>query len=153
MSCNELANRLREYIDKGFFGESKSLTYQINSFLEKIASFAQERGGHLHVNLVDRQVLELDEDSAEELPNILEGFRAQSSANIACGVGLTFDEAASAMRASMISDEIELYDPEDSRFSGVVYYKSENGNDFVLPHNLFDATNTPSQNAPSPNQK
>ena len=143
MSCSELANKIRELSDKGFFSEVKSLTYQAQAFLDKIASFAQEHGGHLHINLPDRQILELDEDSAEELPNIIEGYKAQVSSNIACGLGLSFDEASSAMRVSMQSDEIEMFNPEDERFSGVVYYKSENGSDFILPPNLFDPMTPP----------
>jgi len=99
----------------------------------------QEKGGHLQAFTYDRQVMEVPATVAEDMPAYLDPYVKDLPGQVAAGMGLTFREAVAAMKASEISGEIEMYDPQDTRFEGVSeYMKAEQP--YQLPVNLFDPT-------------
>jgi hypothetical protein len=143
ISCEELSDRIKEKIDRGLFEDAQSMSYAVTSFLDKISKFFQSKGGHLYINLIDRQIIETTDTVAEEIPNIIEGYKEILGNRVAVGLGLTFNEATLAMQMSRYSGEIELYDSTDPKFkqneSGHGYAKAETESQQVnLPHNIFD---------------
>lgn len=150
ISCQGVADAIRDAIDHGRFAEARSLSYKANGLSRKLASAVQERGGHLQMFTYDRQVMEVPSTVAEDMPQYLDPYVKDMPGMVAAGLGLTFREAVAAMKASEISGEIEMYDPEDARFEGVSeYVKAEQP--YELPVNMFDVT-VP-QEDPKPNQE
>jgi hypothetical protein len=137
LACDAAVDVIRDAVDGGRFEQARELAYKIKGLSQKLKSTVQEKGGHLHFFILDRQVLEVPESVAETLPNILSDYTQEL--HVFVGMGMTFREAAMACRASKLSGEIEMYDATDPRFEGVSeYFKSENP--FELPVNLFDVT-------------
>ncbi|MGH7240772.1 MAG: hypothetical protein ACREGB_00570 [Candidatus Saccharimonadales bacterium] len=147
ISCEEVADKLRQKLDGGFFSEAMHISEQIKSFLEKISKEVETRGGSLYVNLPDRQVLEMPITVAEELPNIIEGYTANMG-HVSVGVGLTFSEASMANQKSRYSHEIELYEPGET-YKSAQDDNSMLDNELMLPPNLFDPKTPPPAQVPS----
>lgn len=139
ISCQGVADAIKDAVDQGRFSEARSLSYQAAGLARKLASHVQEKGGHLDVFLLERQVMEVPSTVAEDMPNYLEPYMSELPGMVAAGMGLTFREAVSAMQASEISGEIEMYDPDNVKFSGVSeYVKAEQP--YQIPVNMFDVT-------------
>lgn len=140
ISCQGVADTIRDEVDDGNFAQAKTLSFKAQALADKLASFVAQKGGHLHLNLLERQIIEAPESVAEELPNILEGYRQDLPGMICVGVGLTFEEASTAMKLSHLTNDIELYDPDDNRFSGAKQYTTKSEGQVTLPINMFDQT-------------
>lgn len=156
ISCQGVSDAIRDAVDSAQFSEARSLAYKANALSRKLASQVQEKGGSLVVFIQERQVLEVPVSVAEDMPSYLEPYVQELPGMIAVGMGLTFGEAVIAMKASLVSGEIEMYDPKDPRFDrSNEYAKADAGQvgeqPFQLPVNMFDVT-VPEEDA-IPNQE
>jgi hypothetical protein len=134
INCQQVTDRIRSLLDGAYFSEATKMSNDIKSFSNKIENLVSTKGGHLYVLLDDRQVMEIPLTVAEELPNIIEGYRNAFRSNLACGLGLTFDEAIRAVQKSLNTGEIEMHDPSsDTQYSD--FDKSEPS--FELSPNVF----------------
>lgn len=150
ISLQGVADEIRDAVDQGAFDAAKDLAYRCRSLCDKIQSMIQERGGHIHLFLYERQVLEVPPSMAEDMPMILEGYTKNLKGMVSCGMGLSFREAVAAMHISAATGEIEMYDPEDEKFEDVSQFVSKadgpgthsspKETPMQLPVNLFDAT-------------
>lgn len=148
ISCDAAADRVRTLLDRGFFSEAEQLSNSIKSFSSKVSKDAEAKGGHLYVTLYERIVMEVPLTYAEELPNVIEGFKEVVGAAVAAGLGMTFEEATMAARKSTETGDIELYDPDDAANTKPDYFKTD-PQQYEIPPNLFDLTSPPSP-APEP---
>lgn len=112
ISNEKAQQKLQSLIDNGHLEETYSLQYALRAFNEKVKSLVQEKGGHLHLLLYERVVMQVPETVAAQLPSIAEAYEEMFGEKIAVGVGMSFKEATSAAMASRQSEQIELYDPE-----------------------------------------
>ena len=130
LSADQVSDQLREYIDDGFLSDANKLSYELQSYQEKLKSFCQQCGGHMAVNLYDRSVMQIPLTAAEEVPNFISDYQEKFGNKLSVGIGLTFSEAAIALDESRKSGEIELYDREEA------LERAEQS--FELPPNMFD---------------
>src|SRR5271170_8087399 len=93
ISCDAAAERVRSLLDRGYFAEAEGLSNSIKSFSGKISKEAESKGGHLYVTLMERIVMQVPLSYAEELPNVVEGYREALGSDVAVGLGLSFEEA------------------------------------------------------------
>lgn len=142
ISCDQVAEHIKSMLDRGFFPDAQRLSDSLKEFMAKVTKEAQAKGGHVYVSLYERAVMEIPITFAEELPNIIEGFKAIVGSHIAVGLGMTFDEAAISAQKSIYTGEIELYDPETAQANPDTFNKADDEN-FELPPNIFAAV-TPS---------
>lgn len=144
ISADDAVDKLRDLIDKGYFTESQGLIYELQAMCDKVKKLVEAQGGELIFNAYERIVLEVPITVAEQMPNILEGYKQFFGTKLACGIGLTFAEASAASRKSAYSNEIELFDPKDPSFKqGSAFYKSYDDVEYALPPNLFDPQQPP----------
>ena len=144
ISCDAAVDKLRDLIDKGYFAESQSIVYELKAICDKVQKLVEAKGGSLLLNAYERIVFEVPITVAEEMPNIVEGYKQFFGTKIACGIGLTFTEASSAAKKSTYSNNIELFDPKDPSFhEGSAFYKSYDDIEYNLPPNLFDPKSPP----------
>lgn len=157
IDTDEVLERLRELIDLGAFSEAKDLQYQLDALADKAKSVLSTRGGHLHLSTPCRTVMEMSITVAEEFPVILSGYRAFFGTKMGTGMGLDLHEAAAAAKKSLMTHEIELYDPKDESFKADFFKALDDaptkGRTFELPPNLFDPLSPPSPEPKEDNQQ
>lgn len=132
LASDEVVDKLRSLIDKGYLGDAQALHYQLSSMMDKLNKTLSARGGSVRLFTYDRMVLEMSSATAEDLPEIISPYKDFFGNKLAVGIGFDLSEASGAALKSARTNEIELYDPSDDT------YKSEEA--FQLPPNLFDRT-------------
>ena len=146
ISCQGVTDAIRDAVDQGQFNDARALSYKTTGLARKLASQVQEKGGHLTVFIPERQVMEVPSSVAEDMPSYIEPYMQELPGMVAVGMGLTFGEAVMAMKTSLISGEIEMYDPKDSKFGRDNEYAkadaegSHSEMPYQLPVNMFDVT-------------
>jgi hypothetical protein len=137
-----VTDRLRELIDHGQLGQANEYAYLLEAFITKIKSFVQNKGGSVVIALYERIVIQLSVNDAEEIPDIIKDYQDRFAGNVACGIGVTFAEAAKAAEKSVGTGQIELYDPSQDTPTSVYQKKETPGgmvrDGFDIPGNLFD---------------
>lgn len=145
ISANKAQERLIRLIDAGQLAEAVGRNQALEALVNKIKSFTQQYGGYLPIAVFGRIVMQIPSSAAEQVPNIIEGFSDSLGNKIAVGIGMTFDEAAKAARASEGSGRIEMFDPEGNMDSDDDDFEKSalNGgrrlsSNVTLPVNLFN---------------
>jgi hypothetical protein len=139
VNSDGVQDKINEMIDAGMFFEATSLNDQLFAISDKINSLISERGGTVRLTTYSRQVLEMPVTVAEELPLILAGYKDVFTTKMSVGMGLTPNEAVMAAKKSVLTNQIELFDPEDS-FIKEMKKSIEIGEEIFQP-NLSDRTN------------
>jgi hypothetical protein len=141
VSAGKVADRLRSLIDRGLLDQCNKLSTELQSFYDLLKSFCQMHGGHLYVHLYERAVLEIPLSCADELVQYWDDFQLKFSERAAMGYGFSMAEAVKAMKRSLRTGEIELYDLEGN----TSYEPDALANPFPqeLPPNLFDPNSPP----------
>ena len=112
VSAAKVADRLTTLIDRGLLDQCNKLSAELQSFYDILKSFCQMHGGHLYVHLYERAVLEIPLSCADELVQYWDDFQLKFSERAAMGYGFSMAEAVKAMKRSLRTGEIELYDLE-----------------------------------------
>lgn len=142
VQLEDALDRLERYVDEGDSLNAKKYQYQLESITNKIKNFCQERGGTLHLSVPNRIVFEVDAVSAEQIPMILESYIDSFEKHIAVGLGMDWQEAASAANKSKETHRLELFEPTGAYVQHV--YKSES--DFDLSPEVLAAYRKPDVN-------
>lgn len=148
ISSNKAQEKLIRLIDSGQLAEAVGRNQALESLVNKIKAFVQQYGGYLPIAVFGRIVMQIPSSAAEQVPNIIEGFKDSLGDKIAAGIGMTFEEATKAARLSEGSGQIEMFDPEsntdsidsdddDFEKSAINGGRRLNSN-VILPVNLFN---------------
>lgn len=138
ISATESYEKLLDLIDRGHLAEAVGRNQALASMTEKTVSIVQQYGGYLPISIMGRIVMQVPFGLAEQLPNIIQGFNESLGEKVAAGIGMTFEEASHAAQDSVVSGEIEMFDPEDQMAKAlhVPTRRAEPG--IQLPVNLFN---------------
>jgi hypothetical protein len=112
LSCRQIGDKLSKLIDRGMMTEANRLSQNLKSFYDEVESFAQNCGGHLHLHLYEKSVLELPSTRADQMVEFSEEFEKRFHYKLAMGIGLSMLEASEAAERSESTGEIELYGSE-----------------------------------------
>jgi hypothetical protein len=112
ISLEGVNERIRSYIDKGYFNEAQKLSYEIEGFCDHVKSEFQKDGSTVYLLITDRIILECTLAMAETIPLLIDGLKEllKGDGKIACGFGYNMEEASKAMSRSRETLQIELYD-------------------------------------------
>lgn len=101
--------QLERLADESRVSEAKKLQYTLDSLSDQLKSFILQHGCTLHLSTPSRLLFELDEKTAEQLPNILQDY-FQKMQKVAVGIGMSPFEANDAAEKSRHTQQIEMYD-------------------------------------------
>lgn len=112
ISLEDVCERIRTYIDKGYFTEAQKLSYEIEGFCDHIKSEFQKDGSTIYLLITDRIILECTLAQAETIPLLVDGLKEllAGDGKVACGLGYNIEEASKAVMRSRETLDIELYD-------------------------------------------
>lgn len=135
INCQTIVDNLRERIDNGAFSEVNEAISFMKAFSAKLQSMVQQYGGHVYVMLYERVVIEMPITIADQVPGLVDELKKEVGPEVACGIGMDYEEAHKACLASQGSGNIELYGEDETTKSD----EWEGAKDpFEISPNLFN---------------
>lgn len=127
MVSRQIADSIRQDLESGLFTKATNSTNLLKSFQQNLANICQNTGGHVHTFLPEWMTMQCQPSVVEQVPNLVESFNNQIGHSIACGIGMSFEEAVRAALESESTGHIVLYQEEVKK-----------AEEQELPPNLFD---------------
>lgn len=134
ISSQAIADKIREKLDSGSFSAANDITESLKGFNKKIKSLVQQHGGHIYVLLYERIILEIPITLAEQIPDLVSELKSHVGPEVACGIGMDYEEAVKAAQLSGNTGQIEMHGEETEKSDEWAGQKDP----FEISPNLFN---------------